>query len=74
MAHYLGQDQSRGSITKGTLADFFLVPRNPTKDLKAIKPIAMVVQNVTFYFPAEVYPNFGIKPIAAAPKVTLSNP
>jgi imidazolonepropionase-like amidohydrolase len=74
MARYLEQDQSRGSITKGKLADFFLVPGDPTKDLKAIKSIAMVVKDGTFYFPSEVYPEFGIKPFAAAPKVTLSNP
>jgi imidazolonepropionase-like amidohydrolase len=74
MARYLGQDQSRGSIAKGKLADFFLVPGDPTKDLKAIKSIAMVVKDGTVYFPSEVYPEFGIKPFAAAPKVTLSNP
>ncbi|MBS0505355.1 MAG: amidohydrolase family protein [Proteobacteria bacterium] len=69
MAHYLGQDQSLGSIEKGKLADFFLVPGDPIKDLKAIKSIAMVVKDGTFYFPAEVYPEFGIEPFAAAPKV-----
>lgn len=69
MAHYLGQDQSLGSIEKGKLADFFLVPGDPTRDLKAIKSIAMVVKDGTFYFPAEVYPEFGIEPFAAAPKV-----
>ena len=69
MAHYLGQDQSLGSIEKGKLADFFLVPGDPTKDLKAIKSIAMVVKDGTFYFPAEVYPEFGIQPFAPAPKL-----
>lgn len=69
MARYLGQDQSLGSIEKGKLADFFLVPGDPTRDLKAIKSIAMVVKDGTFYFPAEVYPEFGIEPFAAAPKV-----
>ena len=70
MAHYLGQDQSLGSIEKGKLADFFLVPGDPTRDMKAIKSIAMVVKDGVFYFPAEVYPEFGIEPFAAAPKVT----
>lgn len=70
MAHYLGQDQSLGSIEKGKLADFFLIPGDPTKDLKAIKSIAMVVKDGAFYFPAEVYPEFGIEPFATAPKVT----
>ena len=71
MAKYLGQDQMRGSIEKGKLADFFLIPGDPTKSLKAIKTIAMVVKDGTVYFPSEVYPEFGIKPFAAAPKVTM---
>jgi hypothetical protein len=70
MAKYLGQEESLGSIKKGKLADFFLMPGDPTKDLKAIKSIAMVVKDGTFYFPSEVYPEFGIKPFTAAPKVT----
>ncbi|NNM76109.1 amidohydrolase family protein [Sphingomonas sp. ID1715] len=70
MAAYLGQDQQLGSIEKGKLADFFLVPGDPTKQLKAIKTIAMVVKDGTIYFPSEVYPEFGIKPFAPAPKVT----
>ena len=69
MATYLGQDQRLGSIEKGKLADFFLVPGDPTKELKAIKTIAMVVKDGVFYYPSEVYPEFGIKPFAAAPKV-----
>ncbi|MDB5700636.1 MAG: amidohydrolase [Sphingomonadales bacterium] len=68
---YLGQDQRMGSIAKGKLADFFLVPGDPTKDLKAIKTIRMVVKDGTFYYPTEVYPSFGIKPFTTVPKVTL---
>lgn len=70
MAAYLGQDQQLGSIEKGKLADFFLVPGDPTKDVKAIKRIAMVVKDGTVYYPDEVYAEFGIKPFAARPKVT----
>jgi imidazolonepropionase-like amidohydrolase len=69
MAAYLGQDQQLGSIEKGKFADFFLMPGDPTKELKAIKRIAMVVKDGAFYYPAEVYPEFGIKPFAPAPKV-----
>jgi imidazolonepropionase-like amidohydrolase len=69
-AQYLGQDQRLGSIEKGKLADFFLVSGDPTKDLKAIKTIRMVVKDGTFYFPSEVYPKFGIEPFASAPTVT----
>jgi imidazolonepropionase-like amidohydrolase len=68
-ARYLGQDQRLGSIEKGKLADFFLVPADPTRDLKAIKTISMVVKDGAFYFPSEVYPKFGIKPFIDAPNV-----
>lgn len=70
-ARYVGQEQRSGSIEKGKLADFFLVPGDPTKDLKAIKTIAMVVKDGVFYYPGEAYPKFGIEPFIAAPKVTL---
>ena len=69
-ARYLGQEQRAGSIEKGKLADFFLVPGDPTRDLKAIKTIAMVVKDGTFYYPSEVYPKFGIAPFTTAPRVT----
>jgi hypothetical protein len=68
-ARYTGQDQRMGSIEKGKLADFFLIPGDPTKDLKAIKTIRMVVKDGAFYYPSEVYPNFGITPFVDPPKV-----
>jgi imidazolonepropionase-like amidohydrolase len=70
-AAYLGQDQQLGSIEKGKLADFFLIPGDPTKDLKAIKTISMVVKDGTVYYPSEIYQRFGIKPFVDPPKVTL---
>ena len=70
-AVYTGQSERMGSIEKGKLADFFLVPGDPTKDLKAIKAIAMVVKDGTFYYPSEVYPKFGITPFTPAPKVSI---
>jgi imidazolonepropionase-like amidohydrolase len=70
MAKYLRQDQQLGSIEKGKLADFFLVPGNPVEDLKAIKTISMVVKDGTVYFPSEIYPQFGIRPFTEQPRVT----
>jgi len=70
MARYLGQDQRLGSIEKGKLADFFLVPGDPTRDFKAVKTIRMVVKDGVVYFPSEVYPEFGITPFTDAPAVT----
>jgi hypothetical protein len=68
-AHYVGQDQRLGSIEKGKLADFFLIPGDPIKDLKAIKTIRMVVKDGTFYYPSEIYPKFGIQPFIGAPGI-----
>jgi hypothetical protein len=70
-ARYLGEEQSSGSIEKGKRADFFLVPGDPTKDLKAIKTIAMVVKDGVFYYPSEAYPKFGMEPFTASPRVTV---
>ena len=71
-ARYTGQDQRMGSIDKGKLADFFLIPGDPTQNLKAIKAISMVVKDGAFYYPSEVYPHFGIQPFVAAPKVAAA--
>ncbi len=68
MAQYLGQ-KDRGIIEPGMLADFFLVPNDPTKDIKAIKTISMVSRGGVIYFPSEVYPEFGITPFVDKPKV-----
>lgn len=70
MAQYLGQ-KDRGSIEPGMLADFFLIPNDPTKDLKAIKKISMVSRGGVLYFPSEIYPEFGIKPFLEKPVVKL---
>ncbi|MGB5488662.1 MAG: amidohydrolase family protein, partial [Lysobacterales bacterium] len=70
MAAYVGQQDELGSIEVGKLADFFLIPGDPTVDLKAIKTISLVVKDGTFYFPSEIYPEFGIRPFVAAPLVT----
>ena len=72
MQRYMGRDQILGSITKGKLADFFLIPGDPTRDIKAIKSIAMVVKDGTVWFPGEVYPEFGITPFTETPKVTAA--
>ncbi len=69
MAAYVGQEDKLGSIEAGKLADFFLVPGDPTADLKAIKTISMVVKDGTFYFPSEIYPEFGIRPFVDAPDI-----
>jgi len=69
-ARYVGLDQTLGSIEKGKLADFFLIPGDPTRQVKAVKTISLVAKDGVFYFPSEIYPNFGIQPFVAAPRVT----
>ena len=69
MADYVGQGDVLGSITPGKLADFFLIPGDPTENFKAIKAISMVVKDGTMYFPSDIYPAFGIKPFADAPQI-----
>ncbi|MDF2177386.1 amidohydrolase family protein [Aliiglaciecola sp. CAU 1673] len=71
MAQYLGHED-RGSIEPGKLADFFVVPGNPVEDIKAIKTISLVSRGGVFYYPSEVYPEFGIKPFTKLPQVTQS--
>ncbi len=68
-ARYVGLDQSMGSIDKGKLADFFLIPGDPTQRVKALKTISLVAKAGVFYFPGEIYPKFGILPFAAVPEV-----
>lgn len=66
MARYMGQDQYLGSIERGKLADFFLVAGDPTADLRQLKNISMVAKDGRVYFPADIYPAFGIKPFVPA--------
>ena len=70
MAKYLGQAEDLGSIEKGKFADFFLVPGDPTESLKELRRIRMVVSDGVVYFPSEIYPSFGIRPLVEPPQVT----
>jgi imidazolonepropionase-like amidohydrolase len=70
MARYLGEDQQLGSIERGKLADFFLVPGDPTADLRETLKVRMVVKDGVVYFPDQIHPHFGIRPLASAPKLS----
>ena len=70
MAAYLGQVEDLGSVEKGKYADFFLVPGDPTRSLKELRQIRMVVSDGVVYFPSEIYPWFGIRPFSEIPPVT----
>lgn len=74
MARHTGREQTLGSIEKGKAADFFLVAGDPTKDLKALKTIRMVVKDGVVYFPSEIYPKLGMKAFSEAPSITPPSP
>jgi hypothetical protein len=74
MARYLGLDQQLGSIARGKLADFFLIPGDPTQDIAAIKTVSLVAKDGVFYLPSEIYPRFGIQPFTPAPTFTPPDP
>ena len=73
MADYLGAADTLGSIEPGKRADFFLVPGDPTEDLAEIKTISLVSADGTFYYPTEIYPEFGIEPFTPMPSVAVPN-
>jgi imidazolonepropionase-like amidohydrolase len=69
---YLGFEQSLGSIAAGKLADFILLPGDPTKNVSAVRQIRLVMKDGLLYFPSEIYEALGIKPFAEA--AVLSGP
>lgn len=71
MARYLGEDQQLGSIEAGKLADLFLVPGDPTADLRETLKVRMVMKDGVVYFPEQIHPYFGIRPLASAPKLVM---
>lgn len=73
MAVYLEQGDELGSVEAGKLADFFLIPGDPTTDLKAIKTISLVVKDGAFYFPSDIYQEFGIQSFIDGPEIINAN-
>jgi imidazolonepropionase-like amidohydrolase len=70
---YLGRDQLYGSIQRGKRADFILTPGDPSKDIKALHAIRMVVKDGVVYFPSELHAALGISPFAEPPKITRAS-
>ena len=58
----------RGSIERGKRADLILIDGDPTRDISAIRNVALVLQDGDAYYPAELYGELGVKPFAAALK------
>jgi len=71
-ARYFGHEQEWGSIARGKSADFFLVPGDPTTDIKAIHSVRMTVAQGRVYFPSEIYQALGVQPFVAPPRISVS--
>jgi len=65
-AQYLGVDQQSGTIARGKLADLLLVAGDPTRDIRAIRKVRLVMKGGVVYFPEEVHRALGISPFAPA--------
>lgn len=71
-ARYLGGEAKWGTIAPGKSADFFLVPGDPTADIKAIHSVRMTVAQGRVYFPSEIYQALNVKPFVAPPRIVAS--
>lgn len=71
---YLKRDQQYGSIARGKVADFFLVPGDPTQDIGQLHHIRMVLKDGVIYYPNEIYQAYGIAPFASPPPLTPARP
>jgi imidazolonepropionase-like amidohydrolase len=69
-AKYARVLDDRGSITRGKVADLVLVDGDPTRDIGAIRRVALVVKGDKVYYPSEIYAELGVKPFADALKFT----
>jgi imidazolonepropionase-like amidohydrolase len=58
----------RGSIERGKRADLILVDGDPTRDISAIRNVALVLQDGDAYYPTELYGELGVRSFAAALK------
>lgn len=65
----LGLGAELGSIERGKLADFILIPGDPVADIEILRNVSLVVQDGTIYFPAEIYAALNILPFAPAPAI-----
>jgi Amidohydrolase family len=68
-ARVLGLDREIGRVAPGYSADLALVDGDPTRDISAIRRIAMVMKGGDLFFPAEIYPFLGVKPFVDAPRL-----
>lgn len=54
----------RGTVGVGKAADLIIVDGDPTRDIAAIRKVAVVVKGDRAYYPSEIYAELGVKPFA----------
>ena len=67
--HELGLGADLGTIARGRLADFILIPGDPIADIEILRNVSVVVQDGTIYFPAEIYRALNVVPFVDGPKI-----
>lgn len=68
-AKYTRTLDDAGSIAPGKRADLLLVDGDPTRDIRDIRRLALVVKDGRAYYPAEIHEALGITPFAPPLKV-----
>src|ERR1043166_647035 len=56
-----GRSSELGSIERGKRADLILVDGDPTKDIGAIRNVALVLEDGDAYYPAELWKELGAR-------------
>lgn len=69
-----GTQGDRGSVAPGQRADLILVDGDPTRDITALRKVALVLKGSEAYYPSEIYEALGIKPFTEPVRVEPQRP
>lgn len=61
-ARHVGALDRLGSIAPGKLADLILVDGDPTRDISALRRVALTMKEGVGYYPSDLYGFLGVKP------------
>jgi imidazolonepropionase-like amidohydrolase len=73
-AKYSRVPGDRGSVAAGKAADLVLVDGDPTRDICAIRRVALVVKGDSAYYPSEIFVELGVKPFTEPLRFTGTSP
>jgi imidazolonepropionase-like amidohydrolase len=68
-ARHLGVERDVGTIEPGKLADFLLVPGDPTQDLQLLRQTRAVLKDGVVLYPSEIHSALAFEPFATKPPV-----